>query len=186
MVQVEVQDIQLEIDQREGISENADENEVQEEAVELVEDLHQDSSLQNVKASDSNETGTVGELVDNADNTHKATEPMPEVVVIHGTAVIEDSPFNTFVQEELDSLVRFVTSKEHLRNNIKNIEYVHMSTREFRNNKFKHIVELKLSVRTSSLWESPRSYIWRHIGRDTWTRGNGTSINVTKIHQKFI
>ena len=46
---------------------------------------------------------------------------MPEVVVIHGTAVIEDSPFNTFVQEELDSLVRFVTSKEHLRNNIKNI-----------------------------------------------------------------
>ena len=61
IVQVEVQDIQLEIDQREGISDNADENEVQEEAVELVEDLHQGSSLQTVKASDSNETGTVGE-----------------------------------------------------------------------------------------------------------------------------
>ena len=186
IVQVEVQDIQLEIDQREGIIDNADKNEVQEEAVELVEDLHQGSSLQTVKASDSNETGTVGELVDNADNTHRATEPMPEVVVIHGTAVIEDSPFNTLVQEELESLVRFVTSKEHLRINIENIEYIHMSTREFRNNKFKHIVELKLSVRTSSLWESPRSYIWRHIGRDTWTRGNGASINVTKIHQKFI
>ena len=110
---------------------------------------------------------------------------VPEVVVIHGTAIIEDSPYETFSTDELDSMVRFITSKEHLRSNIQNIEYTHVSSREFRNNRFKHIVALKIFVKTPALWETPRSYIWRHIGNDTWTRGNGSSINIVKIHQKF-
>ena len=110
---------------------------------------------------------------------------MPEVVVIHGTAMIEDSPYETFSIDELDSMVRFITSKEHLRSNIQNIEYTNISSREFRNNRFKHIVGLKILVKTAALWETPRSYIWRHVGNDTWTRGNGSSINIVKIHQKF-
>ena len=136
---------------------------------------------------ESQRTNNEVESNDNIDSVvgSKPHNPVSEVVIIHGTAVIEDSPFNTFVNEELDSLVRFITSKEHLQNNIKNIEYTHLSTREFRHGKFKHIVALKIHVKTSSLWESPRSYLWRHIGNDTWTRGNGSTINVTKIHQKF-
>ena len=106
------------------------------------------------------------------------------IVTIHATAVLEDSPFSTLMQEEVDSLVRFVTNKEHLARNIENIVYDHLSSREFRSTRFKHTVALKLIVKTANLWEGPRNYLWKHIGQDTWTRGNGTLINIVRIHQK--
>ena len=40
----------------------------------------------------------------------------PEVIVIHGIATVDDSPFSTLVQEELESIFRFITSKEHVKN----------------------------------------------------------------------
>ena len=57
-----------------------------------------------------------------------------------------------------------------------------MSTKYVRN-EFEHIVAVKLIVNTAQLWESPRSYIWKHLGNNSvWTRGNGTEIRLSRIH----
>ena len=80
-----------------------------------------------------------------------------------------------------------ITKKENLNRNILNIEYRYLSTsREVRSNKFQHTVGLKLLVKTANLWEGPRSYIWKHIGQETWSRGNGTLINLVRIHHTSI
>ena len=106
-------------------------------------------------------------------------------VTIYATAIIEDSVYATLVNDDVESLVRFLTSKEHLLRNIAHIEYNPLSSREFRNSKFKHTVQVMLHVKTEHLWEGPRGYIWRHLGSDnSWTRGNGTTITLVKIHQK--
>ena len=74
-------------------------------------------------------------------------------------------------------MIRFLTSKEHLSRNIARIENNHF--------KFKHKVEVMLHVKTESLWKGTRSYIWRHLGSDnTWKRGNGTTTNLVRIHDK--
>ena len=112
------------------------------------------------------------------------TESIPPIVTIDATSIFDDSPNHTLMNDEVDSLVRFLTNKEHLSRNICNIEYSHLSSREVSTSKYKHTVGLKIQVRAGNLWEGPRSYLWKHIGQDTWSRGNGTSINVVRIHQK--
>ena len=77
---------------------------------------------------------------------------------------IENSPFERVAQEELDSMIRFILSKEHMKINILHVEFSNVSTRELNEGGFKHIVGLKLSVKTTNFWETPRSYIYRHIG----------------------
>ena len=129
-------------------------------------------------ASEENSVPTGCKLID--------TFIRPEVVDIYGTVIIENSPFQAFVQEQLNSLVRFLTAKEHLKKNIMNIDVNPLSSREFNEGSgtFKHTVGLKLSVKTANLWETPRSYIFRHVGQDCWKRGNGSNVNVVGIHQK--
>ena len=108
---------------------------------------------------------------------------IPPIVIVYATAMIEDSPYVTLVAEELDSLSRFIASKEHLLRNIADVEFVHLSSRELRS-KYKHTVEVKIHVRTANLWEGARKYVWKHLGDDTWTRTNGTKMNLVRIHQK--
>ena len=88
------------------------------------------------------------------------------------------------MNDEVESLIRFLTNRDHLQRNIKNIEYSYLSSGELLNGKYKHTLGLKIEVKTENLWEGPRSYLWKHIGQDTWSRGNGTVINVVRIHQK--
>ena len=108
-----------------------------------------------------------------------------EYVSIHATAVVEDSPNVTLTNDEIESIYKFIASKEHLIKNIADAKANHLSSREFRNLKFKHTVEVIIIVKTANLWEGARSYIWRHLGAgNTWTRGNGSKINLVKIHEK--
>ena len=100
------------------------------------------------------------------------------------TAVIENSPYVNFCQDEWESIVRFSTDKEHLRKNIANVIYCQFTTKRLENGLFLHNIGLEISVRTASLWESPRSYLLKHLGKDTWERGNSSSITLKKIHQK--
>ena len=102
----------------------------------------------------------------------------PSAVTIHATAVIENSPFQCFCQDELDSIVRFVTNKDHLRKNVANIKYCNASTR-VQNGALMHFVQIEILVNVESLWESPRSYLWKHVGQDSWERGNGSTIKLT-------
>ena len=108
-----------------------------------------------------------------------------EFVTIEATAIVEDSPNDTLANDELESIYRYIASKDHLIKNIADAKAQHLSSREFRNFKYKHTVGVKIIVRTANLWEGARSYIWRHLGGDnTWTRGNGTRITLVKIHQE--
>ena len=108
---------------------------------------------------------------------------IPPVVIVHAIAVLDDSPNDTLTDEEFRSLTKILRNKDHLINNIANIEYSHLSTKELRG-KFKHTVGLVIFVKTCNLWEGARNYLWKHIGRDTWTLRNGTEINIVRIHQK--
>ena len=108
----------------------------------------------------------------------------PEVVIIQGTATIDNSPFNYLAQEELESILRFITSKDHMKKNITNVEFNYLWSRDSEGGKFRHSVGLKLHVRTSNLWETPRSYVFRHVGQDSWEKRNGSAISITRIHQK--
>ena len=108
----------------------------------------------------------------------------PPTVVIHALANIENSPNSMFSNDEWASLLRFLASKEHLQKNIADVRYCSASSRTISSGRFMHAVKIEILVRTESLWETPRSYIWRNIGQDVWERSNGSSINLTRIHQK--
>ena len=108
---------------------------------------------------------------------------VPPVVMIHATAVIDDSPNAAFTNDDINSLGKIIGSKDHLVNNDANFNYSYLSTKELRT-KFKHTVGLVIHVKTCNLWEGARSYIWKHLGQDTWTLRNGSEVNIVKIHQK--
>ena len=99
---------------------------------------------------------------------HEQTLEKPEIVNIYGTACIENSPFECVAQEELDSMMRFIMSKEHLKLIILHVEFSNLSTRQLNGRRFIHIIGLQLSVKTTNLWETPQSYVYRYIGQDTW------------------
>ena len=118
------------------------------------------------------------------DDTCQEVQSQPEIVVIHGTVIIDKSPFNLLAQEEVDSISRFITQKEHMKKNIMNIEYNLLSSINSECGLFRHTISLRLFVKTVNLWETPRSYVFRHVGQDTWERGNGSDIRITRIHRK--
>ena len=94
------------------------------------------------------------------------------------------SPYEVLTQDEYQSLGRFVTSSDHLAKNIGKVVVDRHSSRSDLNGKFEHTVQVRIFVRTIHLWESPRSYVWKHLGQDVWDRGNGTKITLRGIHQK--
>jgi hypothetical protein len=67
---------------------------------------------------------------------------------------------------------------------IANVVYNVLSSREIRNERFKHMVQVQLNVKTAYFWESARGYTWKHLRSDSWTRGNGTRMTLVRIHQK--
>ena len=52
-----------------------------------------------------------------------------EFVTIEATAVIEDSPNVTLANDELESIYRFIASKDHLIKNIADAQAIHLSNR---------------------------------------------------------
>ena len=96
--------------------------------------------------------------------------------VVHATAEFENSPFQQLVQEDLASLEKFLSSEDHLRNNIMKVEFEVTA---------KWKVNVRLHVKRTNLWEGPRSYIWKFLGgQNFWDRQNGTKIRLVRIHEK--
>ena len=74
---------------------------------------------------------------------------------------------------------------DHLRKNVKNIEIGECRTfKGSSGNSFDHDIWIKLKVDSSQLWESARSYIWKHLGQE-WKLGDGTSVTANRIHVKY-
>lgn len=105
-------------------------------------------------------------------------------VIVHATAVLENCPHEQLLQDDLIHLRKLFSSDNHLRNNIAQVELKHLSSRRFRSNLFTHTVSVLLSVKTSGLWDSPRQYIWKHLGQNDYIKTNGTKMKLTRIHVK--
>ena len=108
-----------------------------------------------------------------------------DVIPVHCIATVENCPDATLNEDYGDSIRRFLGSEQHLTQNIASTELHYVSSRSFRNNIFTHTVSVIMYVKTAKLWESPASYIRKHLGLENyWTRSNGTVVRLSRIHQK--
>ena len=83
-------------------------------------DLADDGSNQVVDMAVASESQDNVGMVYVSNGTENVTESQPltptqSEVLIHGIATIEKSPFNVLAQEQLESIFRFITSKDHMK-----------------------------------------------------------------------
>ena len=174
-------------------------NEVQTDVAQNMEDNHDDiadvggTSHDNENSDPPDHAHSV-KIEENSKGENKST-PAPAavglqtsevngIVELFATALFEHSPYEVLTQDEYQSLGRFVTSSDHLARNIVKVVVDRHSSRSDANGKFEHTAHVRIFVKTIHLWESPRSYVWKHLGQDVWDRGNGTRITLRRIHQK--
>ena len=98
-------------------------------------DLVDDGSTQAIDMAVVSESQDNVGMVHVSNVTENVTEsqlltPTQSEVLIHGIVTIEKFPFNVLTQEELESFIRFITSKDHMKKNIANIEFSHLSSRD--------------------------------------------------------
>ena len=110
---------------------------------------------------------------------------IPDIIPVYCVATIENCPDANLNGDYGDSIRRFLTSEQHLAQNIVSTDLEYISCRSFRNNIYTHTVSVVIHVKTARLWESPASYIRKHLGiSNYWTRSNGTVVRLSRIHQK--
>ena len=108
-----------------------------------------------------------------------------EVEVVQAVASFENSFSSQIQQEDMESLQKFVLSEQHLVRNIIKTEVTEiLSSRSFRDNRFTHSVLVEIHVLKKNLWESPVSYLTKHLGKSEWKRSSGTLIRLSRIHSK--
>ena len=104
---------------------------------------------------------------------------------MYALAIFEHFPYENLTQDDMDSLGRFITSKDHLQRNIANFQILNVYNNGANAvGTFDHAVQVKIAVLRCNLWEGVRSYLWKHLGSDLWERSNGTTISLSRIHQK--
>ena len=109
--------------------------------------------------------------------------PSTQSVPVYCIATFENCPDEELTQDYSDSLRRYLASEDHLCYNISSAVFNHLSTRKLRG-RFVHTVEVVLHVKIGRLWENAASYIRKHLGAtNEWSRGNGTLIKLSRIHQ---
>lgn len=145
----------------------------------VTEDNHEET-----KAKESIAEKAVDDKSKNEDRIEsKPVRPLIEMV--YATAVIEESNASKITDAEIKVLSSIIRSKEHLNRNINSLNIGSIQSYEIQGGKFEHIIQIVLSVNTVTLWESSRSYIYHHLGRDMWNLSDGTQITFKKIHQKM-
>ena len=126
----------------------------------------------------------VDELVKPVETPTIPPKQIPEIVTVHATAVISDCQDEILTPEYGESLRKFLFSEDHMTRNIQSFDTEIISSRKMRTNLITHCVSLRIHVRTSGLWDSPRKYIWKHFSDNEYTKANGSKINLVKIHVK--
>ena len=116
------------------------------------------------------------------DNSKKGGES--EIATIFATAVISNSNSSQVTPENISALSSILKNKDHLCRNISYLNYRSHGTLRLSNGNYEHSVQIEMDVKTGNLWESARSYIYHHLGRDVWTLNDGPSISILRIHQK--
>ena len=66
--------------------------------------------------------------VDNADvqDSKPEVKVFPDIVDVYALAIFEHCPYENLTQDDMDSLGRFNTSKDHLQRNIANFQILHV------------------------------------------------------------
>ena len=108
----------------------------------------------------------------------------PTIVIVHASAIIENYPGEMLTEKEASNVRNLVFSAKHLEENVVKFEFGKTFCSKTGNGKFRHTVEIKLFVAAHKLWEAPRSYIWKHLGRSEWTDRNGSTLVFKRIHVK--
>lgn len=75
----------------------------------------------------------------------------PNYAIIHATAIVQNSPNQSFSQDEWDSILRFITNKDHLKKNVMSVECCQSASRDLSYSGFTYSVVLKNLVRTKNL-----------------------------------
>ena len=101
--------------------------------------------------------------------------------VVYATVVLQNSPFSRI--ENVSMVGEIIGCKDHLKRNIIDIKFG-KSRSWFENVGYTHEIPAVLLVDTRSLWESSRTYIWRHLGNDSWSLKDGTMVSFSQIHHK--
>ena len=176
-------DTEIETAESPAVEERDTENEKVDKKIEPVEITQKDSDAVQVHSDKVTKESAVTEVVDEL-CTDTEYDAKPLEVVVHATAVLENSPHEVIVQEDLDSLEKILFGAKHLTENISKLEAGQRTCRKMRTGVNRHTLELRIVVKTAKLWENPRSYIWRNLGQDLWTKKNGTELKLTRIHVK--
>ena len=120
-----------------------------------------------------------------ANEINEDVKTLPDIVEVYALASFRNSPNASLMQDDIESMGRFVTSKDHLKRNVAKVEYDIISSNGINSNgTYDYTVQVKILVFRRNRWEGVRSYIWKHLGSDIWERGNGTIISLSRIHQK--
>ena len=106
------------------------------------------------------------------------------VETIFATAVISNTNESQINPVHYQGLRSIFSSKDHLCKNLASIYYRGFNSYKQSSGKYEHFLQIVFDVRTAYLWENPRSYLFHHLGRNTWTLNDGTTIQFVRIHQK--
>ena len=142
-------------------------------------------------ASSSTDDVTVHEI-ETIETSDAATNPMkeepsqpPPIVTVYATAVFGNSSKDRVTETEIGALSSVLRSKDHLCRNIKYLDYRNIRTTYLENlRKYEHSLQVEIDIDTANLWENARSYLYHHLGKDSWTLGDETNMSLIRIHQK--
>ena len=130
-------------------------------------------------------TDTVTVVKEKTDNEATVVKEEPAIVTVHATAVIENSTSESLMQIECKNLKGLVFRERHLQENIVKLEFGHQATQDLRNGKYNQTLGLRLYVSTRKIRERPRSYVWKHLGQNEWSKGSSSTVVFNWIHVKM-
>jgi len=119
------------------------------------------------------------------DGTAIASVSPPDNVVVHARVNIDSCPNQNLLDKHVKSVEGMIFHSDHLRRNIKKVEFLSYSSRHGDNQKFDLTVGPKLWVDPSNLWENARAYTWKHLGQSEWKLGDGSILTFNRIHVKY-
>ena len=159
-----------------------------------AEDAPSQERIDEVKFEEVNEVETQSDeitIVQNAETHEKVSDQNailvknePEESLVFGVVSFDNSPNSSLLQADLKSLEGLIFRQNHMKENIRKLEYGKYYSSKSRTQRFKHTLEIKLVFKTKKLWENARSYIWRHFGQQEWESKNGTKLTINRIHMK--
>ena len=106
------------------------------------------------------------------------------ISVVYATAILENSTVEKMDKVTYESVFKVIDSKDHIKKNVLHVKVTDVHSEGSTNSKFRHELNIAFKVKTNAIWNSPRTYLWKHLGTSEWTLHDGTKLNFVKIHQK--